>query len=483
MRSARDGVDSSLVPSIRHRWLALLTTAALGVAGCDAGPDAEASRPGRVPGSIVSKATAIEYAGCAEVSDDGTCVLPTDRRIRVWLPEASWLPATAPLIDRSNHDLSNDSPGTVPRVVRSRDIDGGRLLWVEIPETATRLDVHPDTADGSPIWTLALAEPRHAESLAIDSLSPEAMAGYQALTRGRFAEAAGILNGVRRQHAAAGRRLSEISTAGNILFCHLQERRLDRARETLDSFVVGHQAPAEARFLKSYFRGAIARLSGDTRTALEALDAASARARRLGMGRELGMSGEMQAGHLRRLGRAREAAELFESLRHDGSYAIEVDHNRWVHNYGWSLLMAREAGDLSADDTPNDAIDLVALLESVREAFAGERYRTDQRLSIRLNLALAHIQEGRTRQARVALEDAAEWFDEPPVHLQFWWLDIEARIALAEGRTTAALELYDRLERLARSASDADSRRRALVGRARVLVAADRPDAARAARV
>lgn len=467
----------------RRSWIACpavgLSLLMGSLAGCDARP-APDSDP--TVAETPALAAAIEYAGCAEVlgepvAAEPVCVLPADRALRLWLPEASWVATT---------DAPVEIPDVSPLVVRSRAMDGGRLLWITVPEAASRLDVRPGGEADSPAWSLALADSRDAETLAVDSLSAEAREGYLALRRGHFARAAEILDAVHRQHAAAGRRLTALSTAANVVFCHVQERRLDRARAVLESFALGPRAPAEARFQESYYRGILATLSGDARTALEALDEASRRARRLGMERESGMSGEMQALHLRRLGRARESAALFESLRRDTAYDLAADRARLLHNYAWSLLLAREAGETPNDDDTDDtddAVDLLALLEEVRESFDGALHRVDQQVNVRLNLALAHLQAGRPDRARESLDEAAELTDEPPAQLRSWWLDLEARIALAEGRVEDALALYERLERLAESAFDPESRRRAKVGRARALVAAGRPDAARAALV
>ena len=106
-------------------------------------------------------------------------------------------------------------------------------------------------------------------------------------------------------------------------------------------------------------------------------------------------------------------------------------------NRGWSLLLAREAGE-----TLDGTIDLLALLDDVRERYEGEYFRLDQRFNARLNLALAHIQEGRAGQARKFLEQAGELLDEPPAEYRSWWLDIEVSSS-ANRKPSRPLTIYN----------------------------------------
>jgi tetratricopeptide (TPR) repeat protein len=161
-----------------------------------------------------------------------------------------------------------------------------------------------------------------------------------------------------------------------------------------------------------------------------------------------------------KLGRAKDATEIFAHMWAERAYGVGSSHHaRLLNNHGWSLVLAREAGEQMEDPLP--------LLESARELFDKLEERMEQRVNVRLSIALAHLQNGNPRSARAALDEAAALVEEPPAQQRLWWLDIEARLALTEGRAQGALELYERLDALAAGAFDPGGRWRAAIGRAR----------------
>lgn len=411
----------------------------------------------------------VEYAGCAEVLKGPVCVLRENHTLRLWIPtQDAQISVGGGEVDGGER--------TEVVIQDAEEVDGGRRLTVVVPEGADRLAVWVRKPSAEASWELPLAPAGLAPSPSSTRAAELVAAGNRAFRKRNadFDQAAESFAAARAAYAADGRWLTETQTAATLVFCRLQQYRFVEARRVLESMTLGPQAPAEARFYKSYSQGTAAVATGDSRIALQALNEANTRARRLGLRRLLGMSEEMRAIELRELGRGEEAAEIFARLASEETYgANPKDHARLLHNHAWSLLLAREAGELVEDPLP--------LLEGARQRFDTEAGRDDQRANVRLNLALAHLQAGRLAEATERLFEAKELMPEPPVHLRLWLLEIEARVALGRGHTAKALELYDRLHRLSTNAFDPGGRWRAFVGRARSHIARGQPTAARRA--
>ena len=96
-----------------------------------------------------------------------------------------------------------------------------------------------------------------------------------------------------------------------------------------------------------------------------------------------------------------------------------------------------------------------------------ESVKPHQRFNVLINLALAHLQAGRLMEAKARLAQAYKLEQSATLLQKLWWLDLEARIALREGRPEDALRRFERLDELALAASSSDGRLRAAFGRAR----------------
>ncbi|MFL6293798.1 MAG: CHAT domain-containing protein [Thermoanaerobaculia bacterium] len=162
---------------------------------------------------------------------------------------------------------------------------------------------------------------------------------------------------------------------------------------------------------------------------------------------------------LRAVGRSRESADLFQRLIEALPAASPDEEARLLNNQAWSALLAREAGEDFRDPTP--------LFERALETYAARGHASlERRVSVLLNLALAHLQEGRLMRAKDLLNQARELEPHGPIPDTLWRLDLEARIARQEGRPEEALSLFDRLEELASSTGFSDGRLRAAFGQA-----------------
>jgi tetratricopeptide (TPR) repeat protein len=239
-------------------------------------------------------------------------------------------------------------------------------------------------------------------------------------------------------------------------------RRFTAARAMLDGLEPPPEAPAELRYHVAYNEGLLAELEGDYRSALSEIHRAVEIAERVNLERYRWLAEEKVAMLLCAVGRYRESAALFERLRRAPKAANPCEEGQLLNNQGWSELLAREAGESVGNPR-------ATLAEALAAYEACPATTAEKRSNILVNLALAHLQEQRLAQAKEALARAREILPHPPVLQMLWWLDLEARIALGEGRMREALGSFDELEELATATSSFDGRLRAYFGQARAL--------------
>jgi cellulose synthase operon protein C len=357
---------------------------------------------------------AVEYAGCKAVLVPGPiCVLDSERELRLWVGAP---PDARIAIQAGEHRI----------VTAGELIRGGRRFSLRIPRGAKKLGVLVEAGKREASWSLSFAE----------------QAG-----RGKLRDV-----------------LGEISRKTTLLYEPLLAGDLATVRETLTRLRLPADAPAECRYYLSYYQGLLGENEGDYRSALARYQEAAEIAERLALNRLRWLAEEELAVVLREVGRSRESAQLFERL-HRKSYAKNPSEEaQLLTNQAWSALLAREAGESVADPAP--------LLERALELHeVSKSTRTGKKANLLLNLALAHLWEGRLQQAKQLLVRAHELEPHPPISHKLWWLDLEARIALREGRPTEALHRFDDLGELARETSSADGRLRAAFGQARSLEA------------
>jgi tetratricopeptide (TPR) repeat protein len=347
----------------------------------------------------------VEYAGCKAVLVPGpVCVLDPSRKLQIWVgaPDAG----IEIQVDGRRID-------TAAELIR----DGQRFSLV-LPSGAKRVDVLVAARRDQEPWSLSFGKP-------------------EALQRDLQGE-------IRR----AMLRVDE----------NIRSRQLSTARKTLQSVnELPPEAPAESHFLTGFYRGALAQREGDYRRALDEFQRSVEIAERVKLDVYKRMAEEVLALLLREMGRSRESAELFKRLNETSQAASPDVEARLLNNQAWSALLAREAGERFKDPTP--------LLERVLETYAACEC-LEERVTVMLNLALAHLQEGRLSKAKDLLAQARALEPHGPIPRTLWRLDLEARIARREGRPEEALSLFDDLEELASGASSPDGRLRAAFGQA-----------------
>ncbi len=455
----------------------------------------------------------VEYAGCQAVLEGPVCVVPEDRRLRLWVGSDPGV------------ELDVAAGG---RVLSTEEVQGGWGLAVELDEgqpelvlraTGSRATGSRATATGGGVatWNLSLRrnnEPdwlTRARELDREDLEAtrrrvtERLDGLDAGLRGSALRVLAQLDAragdgdaaERHLHMAleatgsAGRFLEEIECRATLVYLLFYDNRLGEAREMLEDMPVEPRAPAEALFHRAYSGAVLANGVGDHQTALRLLDGAVRRAERLGLGRLGNSAQQLQAIQLQRTGRGTEAAELLARL---WASAPEGEHAclraPLANNIGWSRLLALEsrpegtgapaAGQGGAAAAADSAGDPVPWLEAALDLFQRECPQlAGEPANVHTNLARAHLQAGRLARAREHLESSRRLAPEPEIRQLLWWLEIEARIALAESRANRALELYDDLAELAAAAFSADGEWRAAIGRGRAYRALGRMESAR----
>ncbi|MCP4655043.1 MAG: CHAT domain-containing protein [bacterium] len=459
--------------SARSSRGALLVLCCLAAAGCGPAP----------------RAPEVEYAGCVTVLRGPICAPDQDRRLRLWVRSPAGVP---PVIEAGGRRLTSSGIA----------VGDGLRFELGIPEAATEIVVRGG-GEAKWVWTLALTElesPAWFQLAARQSKNKELnLEAFRRLLEEKAASppsfeqtfALGKLARLQRQsreydkaretlkrairaHRDAGREKAEVDDQTVLVSLLLEERLFAEARTILDSIRLRRDAPAEAACWVAYYRGLLATNVGDFRTALGFLNAAAEQAERVGMRKELRAARQVSARLLRMLGRSREADDLFVGLEKEArAEAVACDLAKILTNYGWNLLLALEAGEaVDRDPVPMFEEVLAILTTTTNEC----RLNAGWQVNVLLNLALAHLHGGRPDLARQSLTEARARDVTPKVTEGLWWLELDGRIALADGRPDQALKWYSDLAEMA--VSSAAARWRAAMGRARSLAALGRRPAA-----
>jgi tetratricopeptide (TPR) repeat protein len=436
-------------------------------------------------GSPLPPAPRVEYGGCWSVSMPGpVCALypsreePSESRLRLWVKAE---PGAEVEIRCGNRVV----PAT------GQEVQGGLLIPIEIPVKCRLLTVRLRGPDGTrsrpwslrvtpaeipPWWTEAVrlqsaGESRQAQRRLAGKTVPQSERGLLlwalailARQEGNDEESAAYL----RQGIASDQGLGVLSgewtKRGLLAWIEINHGQLAEARSILPSRPLPAGAPAEAQILKAFYQGLLADRVGDYRSALEELQSAADLAERNGSGTYRWKAEQLLAHTYQSLGRSRKAADLFKRLRAEPQLAESpCDRGDLLVNLAWSWLLAREGGEAPGDPIP--------VLQEAQAIYDREACRAEQRLNARLNLALAHQQAGRWRDARRTLEEIRPLASAALLSQRLWWLDLEGRQAIAEGRPARALELYRELAGVARRADSLEGSFRAALGRAHARIA------------
>lgn len=422
----------------------------------------------------------VEYGRCKAVYLPGpVCALWPDRRVHLWVKAD---PDSQVEIRAGGRRLN----------AGGEKVEGGQGYKLPVPNHASSLTVSLYRPDGSrsPNWSLQLAEGKdptwsaEIDALNIQGRKREARRRLdQRLKTAPRNEQGPILHSLallaledddRAAAAAYFKRGIAVDSAERCLSGEVEKRailaqlyldqgRFSDARKTLEALKLPPGIPADLKFRVIYQQGLLAEKLGNYRLALEHFREAIAlveKIRRI----DLRWKAEQVLARLRQdLGRSGEASELFARLRADPHPEIPCDMGQLLTNLAWSRLIAREGGGEAEDPTPE--------FEEAKLEFEKNLCPPTKRLNARMNLALAHQQAGRWREARQALWQARPLYSSANLSQRLWWHDLEARMAIHERDPERALRLYEELEERAKGASSFEGLFRASLGRANALIA------------
>lgn len=421
----------------------------------------------------------VAFAGCAAVvaRDDGVvCELLEARSLRLVTPSSTRVVIMAGREAGGNVDVL--IPG------RIEDVRTGTIHAIEVPAGADRVVVRTAGEGPARSFTLSVAAARkvpwlddakalrgrgelaRARSLAeehattgpdAERAAAEDLLARIALAEGQADRAFPRLRTAIAAHRAAGRVSDAADDSFALAFAlHQRSHRYDEARAALDGAVGDLRWYPEGRAREPYYRGILASETGDRRAALSLLREAETRAHRLGMSRlerntRAALALEMQA-----LGRAAESVAVLEALAQDpevkGCERVEV-----ANDLGWGLLLASDG----APDMLGRA--LPPLERALGDPSCADAYLKSFALA---NLARFELRRGAWSAAQRHLADARAAVKEPRGTERLAWLDLEARILLAQKKAGQALSRFDEERALARAGLLLDAEWSALVGRA-----------------
>lgn len=352
------------------------------------------------------------------------CVLPAPRELSLWVAA----PPDAQVEIRA---------GRTRLQAVGEPVRDGRRFSLAVPAGAKRLDVLVEVPEGRSRWSLPLEEP------AREGSRPAA-------------------NGDR-----TGRDLIHRVTESALpLYKLIEARQFTAARRVLDGLRPPPGAPAELRSVAAYDEGLLAEKEGDYRSAMDWTQRAVEIVERVNLhrGRDQWLAEQKVALLLCALGRFRESVALFERLQRTSKALGSCDESQFLNNQGWSELLAREAGE-SVGDPRSSLAKALAAYGTCKSA------NPEKRANMLVNLALADLQEQHPSEAKESLARARAIEPHPPVQQRLWLHDLEARIALREGRPREALRSFDDLGELAFEMGSFDGGLRAYYGQARALAA------------
>lgn len=446
--------------------------------GCGRPPQASSEPP--------TPSLTVEYAGCEGARRDRICILPADGTLTLWIAE----PADGFSV------AVDEQPVTLPTEDIRAGIQGGTRIALALPPGTRTVTVRRYAPKA--IWTLRTEPDQPAPWLArvIDLLRQRDREGaasalaavvatppgdhlrarHRAHAEGHHGRALGLLGQIalRRGDLTEGRRLlreslTYLGRSGDLLQSFDQttalvhalaviDNQFSEARSLLENLPRDWDYPGEVAYFDAYYRGIVDLTTGNVRGALEHLETAVAVAERTGTLVYRQIAEEMVAVQLQRIGRHQEAAEILSSLHDEAASAKDACRQAGLlNNLGWNALLAYEAGHPGASAT-----------EQLRQAAAMFEHvctnNVPERQNVLINLALAELATGDLPTARETLERANDLPTERGLRVHLWWLEIEGRMALAEGDLESASSAYESLAKMADTALVPDAVWRAQVG-------------------
>ena len=451
-----------------------------------AGTACQRASPPPAPDAAGDVPLDVSFAGCASVVAlrGVVCEVAPPRKLRIVVPERARdvvlragdaSDAGAPLLSRvERRDPATvihhvDVPDGVERIVVRAFVGDRPASFVLHLATARPIPWADEAkalrAKGNVAGARAIAE---AHAGAGDDGERAAAADLLArltLAEGHAEQAFPLFRAAIAAHRAAGRISDAADDSFALAFAlHQRSHRYDEARAALDAVATDLDAYPEGRARAPYYRGILASETGDRRTALTLLRESEVRARALGMARLERNARAALALDMQVLGRIRESMDVLKALERDpevvGCERVEV-----ANDLGWGALLANEAA-------ANEHEDAQGPLERAASATdCSDAYLRSFALGNLARLAMAKADVAR---AQTYLAEARAAVKDPRGTERLSWLDLEARVLLAQHVPERALARFDEERSLAKAGVLLEPEWSALVGRAEALDALGR---------
>jgi tetratricopeptide (TPR) repeat protein len=411
------------------------------------------------------------------------CTPPADGRIRIYVP------CEGP--DRVDVEIPGPSP-------TPKSVAGGRLFTITVPKDTRALTIRRVDAKGPraictqsfasrprPAWfdeaqslrqkgELDAAEARATTAMTAASATDDDRAMSEGLLA-RIALRRGKIDDADRHFRAAidlDKRTGRISDRADDAFAlvfllHQRSRRYPEARRVLDDVSGDLAAYPDGRAREPLYRGQVAWEAGDTRSALRLLALAIERADRLGADGIARAARQVRGMVMCNAGSTLSCLATLREAEHELANAEGVtpcERAELAMGLGYAELEAAQSSGSAAAVTGAGEADQRAL--AFLDAGCPDTYLRTVALE---HLSLAEVLGGRARQAEERLAQARALSHEPRISDGLFWTDVEARIAMLDGKPDVALAHFD-TERARATAAQRDGEVwRALVGRGRVL--------------
>lgn len=317
--------------------------------------------------------------GCDEMLEEGeawACGLERSDTapvvVRVWVP-----PGSPPWI-RVNGEAA------LPKIVRG--IDGGTLIWVELPFGVETLSVErgDDFLRPTERWTLAVRwrDPTR-EPLSLDLEKAAMIAAY---AEERWETCQQEATRVRASARAAGRGLTEVRALQNGIMCSIDRGDLEAARALAVELEQLPSTADEREVIRAYMSGFVLLEQGELREAIVALRRGLDLSERLAMTTRHAEHLSILSTALAELGDVDGAVVAATAAldREAHPYLEACEYAKMRINLAWVSMLGTEVG--LAERVPDPAVELLRALE----AFEGPQAACADETSaanVRLNLA------------------------------------------------------------------------------------------------
>ena len=414
----------------------------------------------------------VEFLGCAEVlgpPHTPRCILPAERSLRLW--------ATA-----------SDPQGIV--------VVNGQQEWTVADATASRdgfvfelRDLTPPALEvraGGPghepaVWRLRLQAPAATSDPASASSQPPeprrplprreddlGTAARRAFKVGHYDRAAGLLEAAAADHGNRQRLSAQIDDLTLLYYTRFERLgQVLEAKAALDRLPRPANGDSASAYLVRYYQGHWALESGELGAALRHLGGAAAHAERAGWLARRNMAEQMIARVLGRLGRGSEAQAVLARLMSEVEAIPVCERVPLLNNLAWDQLQALEARLGKKRPPITTTIDW--LEQGLSWLDHCPKDLGDERGNLHLNLALAHLHAADPESAQEQLARVRSLANTPPPRFAVWQMDLEARLAMLQGRPEEALATSLALEVLADRSHGHEAGWRAALGEARAL--------------